>query len=87
MPVGYEATTGATATATQHNAPLEDLATDMNTARPVVAGGTGATNATDARVNLGVTARLNGTTEIAPDLTVTGWKGGRHRSHANGGNA
>lgn len=72
LPVGYLATTGATATAAQHNTPLEDLETDMNTARPVVAGGTGATNASAARDNLGVTteisSRADGTTQINPDL-------------------
>jgi len=75
LPVGYEATTGGTATATQHNAPLEDLATDMNTPRPVVAGGTGATNAENARSNLGVTGVISdisdGTTAINPDLGTT----------------
>lgn len=76
MPVGYEATTGGTATATQHNAPLEDLATDMNTARPIVAGGTGATSATNARTNLGVTALLGGSEAINPDLgTSTKYNG------------
>lgn len=38
--------------AAQHNDPLNDLALDMNTARPVVAGGTGATTAAGARTNL-----------------------------------
>jgi hypothetical protein len=42
--------------ASQHNTPLQDLAADANTARPVVAGGTGATNAAGALVNLGLTA-------------------------------
>ena len=74
LPVGYQATGNATATATQHNAPLEDLASDMNAARPVVAGGTGATNAASARANLGVTQVISdisdGTTEITPNLGV-----------------
>lgn len=78
--VGYEATTGGTATAAQHNEPLEDLQTDANTARPVVAGGTGATNAADARTNLGVTSVISdisdGTTEITPNLgDGTQWDG------------
>ena len=54
LPAGYEATSGNTATASQHNTPLEDLETDMNTARPVVAGGTGASTAANARTNLGL---------------------------------
>ena len=54
LPAGYLATGGATATAAQHNDPLEDLATDANTARPIVAGGTGATTAAAARSNLGI---------------------------------
>lgn len=56
LPAGYEAVTGETATATQHNTPLEDLETDANTARPIVAGGTGSTTAAGARVNFGLTA-------------------------------
>lgn len=58
LPAGYSATTGQTATAIQHNTPLEDLETDMNTARPVVAGGTGAATAADARDNLNVGATV-----------------------------
>ena len=42
--------------ASQHNTPLEDIQTDMNTVRPVVAGGTEANNAADARTNLGAAA-------------------------------
>ncbi len=42
--------------ATQHNTPLEDIESDMNAARPVVAGGTGASNAADARTNLAAAA-------------------------------
>lgn len=54
LPSGYEATTGQTAEASQHNTPLEDIATDLNTARPIVAGGTGATTPSGARTNLGL---------------------------------
>ena len=41
--------------ASQHNTPLQDIAADLNLARPVVAGGTGADNANRARANLGIT--------------------------------
>lgn len=45
LPATYEAVTGETIEAQQHNDPLEDLEQDMNTARPIVAGGTGASTA------------------------------------------
>lgn len=45
LPAGYLATTGQTATAAQHNDPLEDIRDDLNAARPIVAGGTGETTA------------------------------------------
>lgn len=48
LPATYEATTGLTATATQHNDPLEDLEADANTPRPIVAGGTGVDSAVEA---------------------------------------
>lgn len=54
LPAGYEATTGQTAAASQHNDPLEDLRDDANAARPIVSGGTGATSASGARAALGV---------------------------------
>lgn len=69
LPAGYEAVTGETATASQHNTPLEDLETDANTARPVVAGGTGATTAAAARSNLGVTAWKS---DVSGALTSSG---------------
>lgn len=52
LPAIYEATTGETATAEQHNTPLEDLEQDANTARPIVAGGTGGTTEQAALTNL-----------------------------------
>jgi hypothetical protein len=62
--------------AAQHNDPLQDLASDANTARPVVAGGTGADNAPDALVNLGLTATaaelnvLDGITATTAELNI-----------------
>jgi hypothetical protein len=38
----------------QHNGPLNDIALDMNTPRPIVAGGTGASTAGVGRANLGI---------------------------------
>ena len=42
--------------ASQHNVPLQDIAADLNAARPVSSGGTGATTAVAARANLEVYA-------------------------------
>ena len=68
LPASYLATDGQTATAAQHNDPLEDLRTDANAQRPVTAGGTGGANEDQARDNLGITDRLDGTVAITPDL-------------------
>lgn len=54
LPAGSTVTNGDTSDATDINTPLTDLETDANTARPVVAGGTGATSASAARTNLGL---------------------------------
>ena len=40
------------------NTPLEDIVADLNAARPITAGGTGATNATAALSNLGITVSV-----------------------------
>jgi hypothetical protein len=41
--------------ASQHNTPLQDIAADLNIARPIVAGGTGATSADAALTAFGGT--------------------------------
>jgi len=54
LPPGSTIANGDVSDATDLNTPLADIETDLNTARPIVAGGTGATTAGDARTNLGV---------------------------------
>lgn len=71
LPAGSLVSDGATSAASQHNTPLQDLETDMNAARPVVAGGTGATTAADARTNLAVPGKAVSET-ISGAWTVTG---------------
>lgn len=71
LPAGSTAVDGLTADASVHNIPLTDLTTDANTARPIVAGGTGATTAATARANLDVAGRGSNET-IAGDWVFTG---------------
>ena len=52
LPAGSTVTNGDTSDATDVNTPLQDIETDLNTPRPVVAGGTGASSASAARTNL-----------------------------------
>lgn len=54
LPAGSTVENGETSDATDINTPLQDIEEDMNTPRPVVAGGTGAATAADARTNLGL---------------------------------
>ena len=51
-PANTTATANTTIESAAYNTLMDDVAADLNTARPVVSGGTGATNATSARVNL-----------------------------------
>ncbi|MGY5793663.1 hypothetical protein ACXHXM_25975 len=52
----------------KYNATVDDLVQDANTARPIVAGGTGATNAAAAAANLGVLPVAGGT--MAGDIDM-----------------
>jgi hypothetical protein len=53
LPAGIPVTDGVDdILASQLNDPLQDIEADMNAARPIVAGGTGATTAREARANL-----------------------------------
>ena len=54
LPAGSTVTNGDTSDATDLNTPLQDIEADLNTPRPVVAGGTGASSASAARTNLGI---------------------------------
>ncbi len=54
MPAGSTVTNGDVSDATDVNTPIVDIAADLNVARPVVAGGTGAATAAGARTNLGL---------------------------------
>lgn len=54
LPTGYLAVDGETIQPSQHNTPLQDIAADLNAARPIAAGGTGATSASAARAALGL---------------------------------
>jgi len=68
LPPGSTVTNGDTSDATDVNTPLADLASDANVARPIVAGGTGASTAAGALVNFGVTstaAELNSVQTLA----------------------
>ena len=74
MPAGYQATTGQTATAAQHNDPLEDIENVLNEAVPIVKGGTGATSASAARTALDV-QQLNANLTSLAGLTFAANKG------------
>lgn len=76
LPAGSIVANGETIDASQHNPPLQDIASDLNTARPISAGGTGAATAAAALVNLGLTATaselnvLDGITATTAELNA-----------------
>ena len=59
LPAGSTVANGDLSDATDINTPLADIEADLNTARPIVAGGTGATSASAARANLGLVIGTN----------------------------
>lgn len=81
LPSGSDIASGDPMLNTDVTGPINDLEADANTARPVVAGGTGATNAADARTNLGAAptasptltaATLAGSTSVTGTFTMLG---------------
>lgn len=68
LPAGSTITNGETSDASDLNIPLADLAAANNAARPITAGGTGATTAAGARANLGL---VTGTNVQAYDAGLT----------------
>lgn len=54
LPAGSTIANGDVSDASDLNTPLSDIEADLNTPRPIVAGGTGASSASAARTNLGV---------------------------------
>jgi len=59
LPPNTAAVTGQTIASAPYNTVNNDLANDLNAARPITSGGTGATNAADALDNLGGVGQTN----------------------------
>lgn len=61
VPPGTYGVPDETVASTPYNSNIDDVATDLNTPRPIVAGGTGATSAAQALTNLGGVAKAGDT--------------------------
>ena len=77
LPGGTTATTGTSISSSAYNSFTSDIETDMNTARPVAAGGTGAASESAARASLAVPGLadnniFSGTQTFNGDVTATG---------------
>lgn len=77
LPPGTDAVTNTTISSTAYNTFIHDIELDQNTARPVIAGGTGSGNAAGARTNLGVPSIAGDTftgnvvvTKVSPAIIV-----------------
>lgn len=68
VPAGTYGIPNTTIASTPYNANVDDVAQDLNTPRPIVAGGTGATNGPAALANLGGLPATGGT--MTGDLTI-----------------
>ena len=71
LPAGSIISNGDTSDATDINIPLLDIQTDLNTARPVVAGGTGETSISAVQTTFKIPA-FDGSASISGDWTVSG---------------
>ena len=75
LPSSGTVNAGDVITASGFNEVMNDLRTEQNEIRTIAAGGTGASNASAARLNLGVTAELNlkrNSADEVPSSEVTG---------------
>ena len=73
-PSGTTAITGQTISSTSYNLLNDDIVTDLNTPRPVAAGGTGSTTAADARAALSAQEQ-NDTLQSLADTDLAGQAG------------
>ncbi|MGB3351133.1 MAG: hypothetical protein WBA85_20380 [Brucella anthropi] len=71
-PAGTKAAPNTTIRSAPYNSLVDDLTADANAARPITAGGTGATNATKARENLGALASADILAAPLKDTPVDG---------------